>query len=195
MKKSEEYKWVLRKLLFVEGDHVNDRMDPGGETYMGISRVYNPDWPGWAVLSDDKPDKLLLYKLVSDFYYDHYWKPMKCETISVVSKEVACRMMNIGINKNPWWAILWLQEALNLLNINEQLYPDLEEDGLIGPKTIRALKSYFFSRTPSYEDKVDMITGIMRTLQCMSYIKSMRKFPYKEKYRGWFLRAERASCR
>ena len=28
-----------------------DRMDPGGETYMGISRVYWPGWKGGGLLT------------------------------------------------------------------------------------------------------------------------------------------------
>ena len=33
-----------------EGEYQNDPIDPGGETWCGISRRANPDWPGWSIV-------------------------------------------------------------------------------------------------------------------------------------------------
>lgn len=191
------FEWVLQKVLSVEGGYVNDRVDPGGETYMGISRVYHPEWPGWSILDNASSDidTERLKKEVDHFYKTNYWVPLKLEQVSAISRETACRMMNIAVHKSRYWAVLWLQEGLNLLNIDQRLYPNIVEDGLIGPRTLESLTRYFTTETPTYRDKVDMLTGIMRTLQSMSYIESMKKYPEKEKYRGWFLRAEKDSCR
>ena len=151
------FDWVLSQILDVEGGYVNDKIDPGGETYMGISHVYHPDWAGWSIIDTAKNGKLPsniheseLEKEVDEFYYTNYWYPMRLEEVSNISKEVACRMMNIAVHKSRYWAVLWLQEALNLLNINQRLYPDIEEDGLIGNRTIEALQRFFSYDSPVY---------------------------------------------
>ena len=39
-----------------EGGYGNDPDDVGGETYKGISRVYNPSWKGWGLIDDYKSE-------------------------------------------------------------------------------------------------------------------------------------------
>ncbi|RYY16321.1 MAG: N-acetylmuramidase, partial [Cytophagaceae bacterium] len=40
----------LPTLLANEGGYCHDPRDPGGETYRGIARTYNPSWPGWSAI-------------------------------------------------------------------------------------------------------------------------------------------------
>jgi lysozyme family protein len=47
---NEEFK----KVILVEGGYVNDPDDAGGETYLGISRRYNPDSKMWNIIDDIK---------------------------------------------------------------------------------------------------------------------------------------------
>ena len=37
-------------LLTNEGGYVFDPHDPGGETWRGIARAFNPKWTGWPLL-------------------------------------------------------------------------------------------------------------------------------------------------
>jgi lysozyme family protein len=70
-------------LKAVEGGYVFDPKDKGKETYMGVSRRYNPDFAGWAIIDKEKQNKPLkrgsyikndaLYKMVYDFLYQKYW--------------------------------------------------------------------------------------------------------------------------
>ena len=41
-----------------EGGYANVQGDKGGETYMGISRVYWPSWPGWPVIDDWRAERI-----------------------------------------------------------------------------------------------------------------------------------------
>lgn len=41
-----------------EGGYANVLGDKGGETYMGISRVYWPSWPGWPVIDDWRAERI-----------------------------------------------------------------------------------------------------------------------------------------
>ena len=43
---NEEFK----KVILVEGGYVNDPDDAGGETYLGISRRYNPNSKIWNII-------------------------------------------------------------------------------------------------------------------------------------------------
>lgn len=59
-----------------KGKHTKYPADPGGETYSGISRRYNPNWDGWVFI--DKGIYVSADKLVKDFYYNNYWVPAGC---------------------------------------------------------------------------------------------------------------------
>lgn len=47
---NEEFK----KVILVEGGYVNDPDDAGGETYLGISRRYNPNSKIWNIIDNVK---------------------------------------------------------------------------------------------------------------------------------------------
>ena len=40
----------------MEGGYANDPQDVGGETFMGVSRVYNPGWYGWTIIDGQKDE-------------------------------------------------------------------------------------------------------------------------------------------
>jgi len=46
---------ALPYILQNEGGYTNNPSDTGGETYRGISRVYNPNWMGWPIVDSLKP--------------------------------------------------------------------------------------------------------------------------------------------
>lgn len=74
-----------------EGDYVNDPSDSGGETYKGISRVYNPNWSGWTKIDEVKKTKTLnkgdfisdleLNKSVVSFYKQQQWDKIQGDSI------------------------------------------------------------------------------------------------------------------
>lgn len=44
----------FKKVIIVEGGYVDDPDDIGGETYLGISRRYNPNSKMWNIIDDIK---------------------------------------------------------------------------------------------------------------------------------------------
>lgn len=74
-----------------EGGYVNDPADTGGETYRGISRVFEPKWEGWKLVDELKKknggtlktfyvnDEL--DKLAHPFYKKKYWNGISADTI------------------------------------------------------------------------------------------------------------------
>ncbi len=120
--------------------------DSGGETYRGVARNYHPNWLGWPMIDMAKgdagfPDVLLaddaLNDLVEEFYLEEYWARVRCEGMpQAIANEVFDKAVLMGVGKSG----KILQKALNVLNRNQKDYPDIDEDGHVGPMTLRVLR-------------------------------------------------------
>lgn len=73
-----------------EGGYVNDPDDPGGETYRGIARVYNPSWEGWAAIDAIKKKSGAIKKnwtdpaldtLAGNYYKTTYWDKLRLDEV------------------------------------------------------------------------------------------------------------------
>jgi len=167
-----------------EGGYVDDPTDSGGETYRGISRRFNPGWPGWKFIDVMKPniDDDHLDKFVRKFYKMLYWDKNRLDEFD---QKTANEMFDTGVNMGARKAAKFLQRALSALNRNGQLFPDLVDDGVIGNKTFSAMLRI------AKEKDGDVLLKIMNVLQGMHYIDYMKKSPEQEKYaRGWFKRVK-----
>lgn len=128
------------------GWKTDDPNDNGGETYRGVARNYHPNWLGWPMIDARKgdagfPDVLLehasLNELVEEFYFEEYWARSRCaEMPQAIANEVFDKAVLMGCGKSG----KLLQQALNVLNRNEKDYPDIDEDGHVGPMTLRVLR-------------------------------------------------------
>jgi len=181
------FKEAYDKTMGHEGGYGNDPDDVGGETYKGISRVYNPSWSGWIVIDAAKngPDfpssldaNVALQNSVGEFYKDKYWDVNR---LDVFPQSVAEEMFDTGVNMGVGRAARFLQKALNYLNRNGKLYGDLDVDGKIGPASLNAMAAC--------KNDERVILAMLNTLQGMHYMNYMDKSPSQKKYaRGWFKR-------
>jgi lysozyme family protein len=176
-----------------EGGYDNDPDDVGGETYRGIARKYWSNWEGWQIVDEAKhepnfPKNLanneeLNEVLVPAHYKENFWDKFDGDEIPV--QFLANELFDTGVNMGVSRAVKFLQTALNVLNRNGKLYPDIEEDGAFGKNTLHALNSYLST------DAASLLFKIMNILQGMHYIEYMKKDPVQEKYaRGWFNRVD-----
>lgn len=180
---------ALSRVLVHEGGFSNDPDDPGGMTYMGISREWYPDWQGWEIIDDllrlmpDPPFSLNheLTGLVKIFYATEFWSPLQCDFVAGQSAEVACQLMDTAVAQGHHEAINDLQASLNLLNRNQRAYPDLVEDGRMGPRTRGALVAYFKAGYDEYA-----LASLQAHFRDDYYIDKMRRHPEREKFAGWF---------
>ncbi len=136
-----------------EGLYSNNPLDPGGETWMGISRKRNPAWDGWQIIDEIKknahPKDWLkamnsddeLFDLVKSFYKAAYWNPLNLD--SMMFQEIANELFDTAVNQGVSSAGKYLQQSLNLLNANQKFYKNIEEDGRVGNGTLAALKAFF----------------------------------------------------
>lgn len=128
------------------GWKADEAEDSGGETYRGVARNYHPNWPGWPMIDAAKGEadfhealinSVVLNDLVEEFYLEEYWDRSRCaEMPQAIANEVFDKAVLMGCGKSG----KLLQQALNVLNRNEKDYPDIEEDGHVGPMTLRVLR-------------------------------------------------------
>jgi len=174
-----------------EGGYSYDIDDMGGETYKGIARRYYPSWEGWAIIDIYKEDyssfpnnaynDSSLDLKVKDFYKANYWDVNLLDECP--SQPVANELFDTGVNMGISRAGRFLQKALNVLNKDGQIYPDIVEDGKVGNNTIKALKAHLSYKGDEYLYKV------LNILQGMHYINYMTKSSIQEKFAfGWLKR-------
>jgi lysozyme family protein len=137
-----QFDTVYAATMKLEGGYANNPNDKGGETYCGISRRFHPTWFGWKIIDRINAKQKIKHNeifvelngYVKAFYKLNFWNKIEGDFLkrSNIQIEVFDTAVNCGVgvaSKN-------LQRALNLLNHNQKLWPDLIVDGLIGNKTI-----------------------------------------------------------
>lgn len=181
----DNFKNAFDRTMKSEGLYSKDPTDPGGETYRGISRRFFPSWPGWGVIDQRGPSVKGLDLLTEEFYRREFWD--RCSGDSLPA-EVAIEIFDSAVNCGVTRACTWLQRALNLLNRNGKEYPDLVEDGKLGPGTLRTLQAHI-----NKEGSTKILLKVMNILQGKHYLEIMQSTPTQEKYaRGWLARVEAA---
>jgi len=114
----------IDELLTDEGIHSNDKDDPGGDTWYGISRRSYPNisWP---------PS---LEEAIG-IYYNDWWIKYKYNNIN--DSELAGEVLEASVNMGPNRAHRLLQEAVIKSNGDY-----VKVDGILGPKTFIAINSH-----------------------------------------------------
>lgn len=158
---------AFEELIGIEGAYVNDPTDPGGETKYGISKRAYPHLD----------IKNLTLDQAQQIYWEDYWKASGSH--HMVQYELALELFDTGVNMGQGIARKFLQEALNLMNRDQQNFPDLVVDGILGAKTIAAYKKV--------EDRI--LLKVLNGLQFCRYVRICKKKPSQEKYfNGWMKR-------
>ncbi len=114
---------AYNKVLGAEGGYSNVASDLGGETYAGISRVYNPGWAGWSIVDSLKanyPNHVIprytkfhdpaLSQLIRDFYKKTQWDVVHGDSIK--SQSVAEIIFDARVNQTGGLGFM-VRNALN----------------------------------------------------------------------------------
>lgn len=162
-----------------EAGYVNHPDDPGGETNHGIT-VAVARAHGYVGPMLDLPAAIArsIAKLA-------YWDVILGDSLALHSEAVALEVFDTHFNFWPGAAGKFLQVALNGLNRQAKDFPDLLEDGKIGPTTVSALGSYMTARAAQDGEVV-----LLRALNCQQgadYLRQAKANPGKESFVfGWF---------
>jgi len=137
----------------------NDPIDKGGRTQYGISEKSNPE--AWidGKITEEEARKIFTDKYVTIPGFDKVLDPL-----------LRNQLIDFGVNSGPALAIKKLQEILGV-----------EQDGVLGPKTLKAIKEYKNEASLSNRLMVSRIEMIGRIVQ---------KHPAQAKFLvGWLKRA------
>lgn len=117
---------ALKFVLKNEGGYTNDPHDSGGPTNWGITIHDYERYMGHPVTAKDVEEMPL--EVAEDIYEAFYWTPLKLEKVS-----------------KPKLAVLLFDQAVNrgvkTAAKNIQFLLGLDQDGVVGPKTLAAINS------------------------------------------------------
>lgn len=121
------YSIAYNKVIKIEGGYVNDPDDAGGETYMGISRKFNPNAKFWKVIDEiksinknitNKEMNAILKKNnsiigeIKNIYKNKYWDKLYLDSLN--SQKIAEELFDTAVNMGVSVAIKILQNALKV---------------------------------------------------------------------------------
>lgn len=126
-----------------------------------------------------------LQDMVTDWYRVEWWERMG---LARFPQAVADEIFDQAVNLGRGGAGRSLQRLCNALNYNkradERLFPDLAEDGAIGPKTLAALSAILERRS----DEADVVHAL-NCLQGAHYIGlGAKSFRHRQFVDGWMRR-------
>lgn len=120
----EDFKKVLNQTLEFEGGYT---VDHAGPTNRGIRQDMYDSYAKQNKLPS-KSVKDLKYGEVKDFYKKNYWENPK---INLLPREISASVFDYGVNAGQGRAIMAVQSIVGA-----------KPDGVIGPKTIKAINKY-----------------------------------------------------
>ena len=121
------YSIAYNKVIKVEGGYVNDPDDAGGETYMGISRKFNPNAKFWKIIDEiksinknitNKEMNTILKKNnsiigeIKNIYKNKYWDKLYLDNLN--SQKIAEELFDTAVNMGVSVAIKILQNSLRV---------------------------------------------------------------------------------
>lgn len=166
----------VEKVLQVEAGYVNDPADSGGETIWGITKAVARAFGYVGPMVDMTRDQAkAIYRL-------RYWDAQSLDLVSNISPNIAAEVFDTEVNTGLGGQ--FLQRALNVLNQNGAMYPDIKPDGRIGPMTIAALREYLRNRQAL--GQVVMLR-VLNGYQAKHYLELAERREKDEKFVfGWF---------
>ena len=138
-----DFNIIYPTLIKFEGYYANDPNDPGGETYQGVARKYNPFWAGWKIIdaykaahngfipTNTKINDPALDQLVKDRakqYFDKiYGTQIKSNSIATIAIQVF------------WGTAEGIKQVVQQAAIN--LGAKISADNTFGPQTLAAINT------------------------------------------------------
>lgn len=127
---------IINGVIAVEGGFVDHPSDPGGATNMGITVAV-------ARANGFKGDMRTLPRSTAyAIYYTRYVVGPNFDDVYAIDPKVGEELIDSGVNAGTDRAATWFQMALNSLNERGTAYPDIKEDGDVGPGTIKAFQAF-----------------------------------------------------
>lgn len=119
---------ALKVVLRFEGGFVDHPADRGGATNKGITQATYDEYRTKQLLPK-RSVKEIEDKEVKEIYRKLYWEAVRGDEIVKIAPKVAVLVFDTAVNSGARRAIIFLQQIVGT-----------EADGILGPKTLAALK-------------------------------------------------------
>lgn len=119
----QNFDTAFEHVLKHEGGYVNDPLDRGGETNLGVTKAAWAQYIGRPV--QDGEMRALTKEVVKPFYRKGYWDKCRCDELPT---GVDYLTFDFAVNAGPGRAAKFLQQAVGAVS-----------DGVIGPATLAAV--------------------------------------------------------
>jgi len=169
----------LDSLIKREAGYVDHPNDKGGPTNWGITEQVARAWGYHGDM------RSLPQSMARAIYLDRYWLDPKFDQVNEHSPAVAEELLDTGVNMGPQRATRFFQRALNVLNRQGKIYPDLDADGQLGRVSIAAMRSYLANRG---KDGELVLVRLLNAFQAVRYVEIAEANPTQEEFmHGWVL--------
>lgn len=160
------------RLIGIEGRYSNHKADKGGETMYGITlKVARAN--GYHDSMREMP-----VEVAKNIYRLKYWDLNSLDDIARIDDQIAFELFESGVNVGIKKATKWLQKCINITN------ETLAVDGIIGVKTLAALKS-------RNKKQLKSIYTFMNAYQCYHYVSIIDKNETQNIFfQGWLKRVD-----
>lgn len=169
----------IQAVIGKEGHYSNDPADRGGETVWGITIAVA------RAFGYDGPMRAMPRAMAVEIYRRRFWVAPGYDKIEAIDPAVAVKLLDWGITSGPGVGSKALQRALNLLNREGALYPDIAVDGSAGALTRAALQAFVAAR--GREGRL-VLLGMLAAQQSCFYMAIAETRPTNERFEyGWQL--------
>jgi len=170
---------TLNSLVGREGGYSNNPDDKGGETIWGITAAVARAFGYTGSM------QLMPKETAMGIYRERFWLQPHFDQIAMIDPNIAEELLDTGVNMGPATAGKFLQRALNALNQDQKLYPNLTVDGGIGKMTIAALKTFLQVRG---SDGKTVLLRMLNAQQSVRYMEIAEANVSQESFEfGWQL--------
>ena len=168
---------LIDDLIDREGGYVHHHADRGGATCWGVTEAVARAH-GYA-----GPMRALPREEACAIYRRLYWFRPGLDQVAARAPRLAAELFDTAANMGPGTAVAFLQRVLNALNRGARDYPDLVNDGAVGPRTLRALDAFLHVRAPGGET---VLLKAVEALQGERYLTLAERRPANEAFLyGW----------
>lgn len=171
---------LIDALIDREGGYVNHRADRGGPTRYGVTQAVAREH-GYRGDMRELP-----LDMAREIAADRYWHSLRLDDIAEMHEPLAEYLFDYGYHSGPGRPGRDLQRLLNVLNRQEDDYPDVAVDGAVGPRTVEALESYHDTRG---RPGLDVLAGALNGLRKAFLVGLAEKRESQEAFTyGWLRR-------
>lgn len=178
-----DFEQAFNLTMKIEGGYQNSKEDNGNYvdgvligTKYGITAPELKAHLGRMPTVDDM--KNLSLETAKGIYKNNYWDVNRLDEVS--NQPIANELFDTSVNCGEKTAAMFLQRALNLSNINQFAYKNIQVDGVIGSQTLQALNNH---KHP------DEVLKLLNILQGNRYIEICEHNERQEVFmRSWLSR-------